>query len=141
MHNAHPSERLAVRQLSDQLQLEIRRLTRSESLGFDRRMRFQIEDAAAEVGRNIEQALATDHSGECGRFLRLARSAVNSVKAGLQIARLKRYVAEQDVRPVEESLSRLYPALSSLLATASFPSGTPAPLPSCTRPSATTSRT
>jgi len=141
MHNAHPSERLAVRQLCDQLQLDIRRLTRSESLSFDRRMRFQIEDAAAEVGRNIEQALATDHSGECGRFLRLARSAVNSVKAGLQVARLKRYVVEQDVRPAEESLSRLYPALSSLLATASSPSGTPGPLPSYSRPSATPSRT
>jgi four helix bundle protein len=104
-------------------------------------MRFQIEDAAAEVGRNIEQALATEHSGECGRFLRLARSAVNGVKAGLQIARLKRYVAEQDVRPAEESLSRLYPALSSLLVTASSPSGTPGPLPSYSRPSATSSRT
>ena len=141
MHNAQPSERLAIRQLSDQLQQDIRRLTRSESLDIDRRVRLQIEDAAAEVGRNIEQALATDHSGECGRFLRLARSAVNSVKAGLQIARLKRYVVEQDVRSAEESLSRLYPALSSLLATASSPSGTPGPLPSYTRPSATTSRT
>ena len=141
MHNAHPSERLAVRQLSDQLQSDIRRLTRGESLQFDRRVRSQIEDAAAEVGRNIEQALATDHSGECGRFLRLARSAVNSVKAGLQIARLKKYVVEQDVRPAEESLSRLYPALSSLLATASSPSGTPGPLPSYIRPSATSSRT
>ena len=110
-------------------------------MNIDRRLRLQLEDAAAEVGRNIEQALATDHSAECGRFLRLARSAVNSVKAGLQIARLKRYVVDQDVRPAEESLSRLYPALSSLLATASSPSGTPGPLPSCTRPSATSSRT
>jgi four helix bundle protein len=110
-------------------------------LNFDRRVRFQIEDAAAEVGRNIEQALATDHPGECGRFLRLARSAVNSVKAGLQIARLKKYVVEEDVRPTEESLSRLYPALSSLLATANSPSETPGPLPSYTRPSATPSRT
>ena len=109
-------------------------------MNFDRRLRFQLEDAAAEVGRNIEQALATD-SGECGRFLRLARSAVNGVKAGLQIARLNRYVVEQDVRPAEESLSRLYPVLSSLLATANSPSGTPGPLPSCTRPSATWSRT
>ena len=141
MHNSHPSERLAIRQLSDQLQSDIRRLTRAESLDFDRRVRSQLEDAAAEVGRNIEQALATDHSGECGKFLRLARSAVNSVKAGLQIARLKRYVVEQDVRPAEESLSRLYPALSSLLATANSLSGTPGPLPSCTRPSATSSRT
>jgi len=141
MHNAHPSERLAVRQLSDQLQLDVRRLTRSESWDFDRRMRSQIEDAATDVGRNIEQALATDHPGECARFLRLARSAVNSVKAGLQIARLKRYVVDQDVRPAEESLSRLYPALSSLLATASSPSGTPGPSPSYSRPSATPSRT
>ena len=141
MHNAHPSERLAIRQLSDQLQADIRRLTRSESLNFDRRVRLQIEDAAAEVGRNIERALATDHGGDCGRFLRLARSAVNGVKAGLQIARLKRYVVEQDVRAAEESLSRLYPALSSLLATASSPSGTPGPLPLNSRPSATSSRT
>ena len=141
MHNSSPSERLAVRQLSDQLQVDIRRLTRSESLNFDRRMRSQLEDAAADVGRNIEQALAMDHFGECARFLRLARSAVTCVKAGLQIARLKRYVVEQDVRPAEESLARLYPALSSLLATASSPSGTPGRLPSCTRPSATSSRT
>lgn len=141
MPSSRSSERLAVRQLSDQLQSDIRRLTRGESLQFDRRVRSQIEDAAAEVGRNIEQALATDHSGECGRFLRLARSAVNSVKAGLQLARLKKYVVERDVRPAEELLSRLYPALSSLLATASSPSGTPDPLPSYTRPSATSSRT
>ena len=87
-------------------------------------MRSQLEDAAAEVGRNIEQALAIDHPGEFGRFVRLARSAVNSVKAGLQIARLKKYANEQDVRPAEESLSRLYPALSSLLVTANSPSGT-----------------
>jgi hypothetical protein len=66
---------------------------------------------------------------------------VNGVKAGLQVARLKRYVAEHDVRPVEESLARLYPTLSSLLATANSQSGTPGPLPSCTRPSATSSRT
>jgi four helix bundle protein len=141
MHSSRSSERLAVRQLSEQLQSDIRRLTRGESLQFDRRVRSQIEDAAAEIGRNIEQALATDHAGECGRFLRLARSAVNSVKAGLQIARLKKYVVERDVRTAEELLSRLYPALSSLLATASSPSGTPGPLPSYTRPSATSSRT
>src|SRR6185503_8170444 len=134
MHNSNPTGRLALRQLSDQLQVDIRRLTRSESFNFDRRVRTQIEDAAADVGRNVEQALAIDHPGECARFLRLARSAVSSVKAGLQIARLKRYVGEQDVRPAEESLSRLYPALSSLLATASSPSGTPDPLPSYSRP-------
>jgi four helix bundle protein len=141
MHNANPSERLAIRQLSDQLQMDIRRLTRSESLDFDRRVRSQLEDAVAEVGRNIEQALAIDHPGECARFLRLARAAVTSVKGALQIARLKRYVVEQDVRPAEESLSRLYPALSALLATASSPSGTPGPLPSYNHPSATSSRT
>src|SRR5512132_1718295 len=110
MPGSHPSERLAVRQLSDQLQLDIRRLTRGESMHFDRRVRCQIEDAAEEISRNIEQALAIDHPGESGRFLRLARAAVNRVKAGLQVARLKKYVSEQDVRPAEECLSRLYPA-------------------------------
>jgi len=58
MHNAHPSERLAVRQLCDQLQLDVRRLTRSESLDFDRRVRLQIEDAAAEVGDRAVVACA-----------------------------------------------------------------------------------
>lgn len=113
------SERLVVWQLSDQLRSEVRKLTRCELLDSDHRLRSQIEDAAAEIGHNIEKALATDHGGEFGRFVRLSRSAVTDVRAGLRIALMKRRITQAQLRDVEELLSRLYPALSSLLATSS----------------------
>jgi four helix bundle protein len=113
------SERLLVWQLSDELRAQVRKLTRSEPLDSDHRLRSQIEDAATEIGHNIEKALATDHAGEFGRFVRLSRSAVNDVHAGLRIALMKRRITQTELRGVEELLSRLYPALSSLLATSS----------------------
>lgn len=85
----------------------------------DHRLRSQIEDAATEIGHNIEKALATDHAGEFGRFVRLSRSALTDVQSGLRIALMKRRVTQSELRDVEELLSRLYPALSSLLATRS----------------------
>ena len=113
------SERVLVWQLSDQLRLEVRKLTRSEAMDSDHRLRSQIEDAATEIGHNIEKALATDHAGEFGRFVRLSRSALTDVQSGLRIALMKRRVTQSELRDVEELLSRLYPALSSLLATRS----------------------
>jgi four helix bundle protein len=111
------SERLLVWQISDELRSQVRKLTRSEPLNSDHKLRSQIEDAATEIGRNIEKALATDHPGEFGRFVRLSRAAVSDVQAGLRIALMKRRVTQADFKDVEELLSRLYPALSSLLAT------------------------
>jgi four helix bundle protein len=111
------SERLLVWQLSDELRSQVRKLTKSEPLNSDHRLRSQIEDAAAEIGHNIEKALATDHAGEFGRFVRLSRAAVSDVQAGLRIALMKRRISQAELRHVEELVSRLYPALSSMLAT------------------------
>lgn len=141
MRTAHSSERLILWQLADQLRSEVLRLTKSDRLYFDRRVRLQIEDSATEVGRNVERALATDHTGEFGRFVRLARSAVGEVQAGLRVALLKRYIAANDATRVGELLSRLYPALSSLLPTASCRSETPGQSPSCSHLSAAPCRT
>jgi four helix bundle protein len=115
MRDTRAAERVIVWQLCDELRTEVRKLTKSERLYFDRRMRTQIDDAAGEVGHNVEKAIASDHPAEFARSVRLARSAVNDVQAGLRMAAMKRYLTQADLRKVSELLARLYPALSSLL--------------------------
>ena len=119
MHRSRASERLLVWQLSDQLRSDVRKLIRGEAFDCDYKLRAHIEDAAGEVVHNVEKALATDHDGEFARFVRLARSAVNDLQAALRIALLKKRLAQTDIREAGELLSRLYPALSSLLVHAS----------------------
>ena len=108
------SRRLLVWQLSDQLRLEVFKLTKRERLDSDHRLRSQIEDGAGEVCRNIAEAFATDRGRDFA--VRLARAAINDVQAGCRIAVMKRDVTEAEFRAVRETLSRLYPSLSSLLA-------------------------
>ena len=115
MRDTRASERRVVWQVSDQLRAEVLKLTSGEPLASDYKLRSHIEYAAAEIGRNLEKALATDHLGECARFLRLARSAVSDVHAGLRAAIVKKHVRSSDVSTAGELLSRLYPALTSLL--------------------------
>lgn len=141
MPRTRPSQRLLVWQLSDQLRSEVRKLTRRDALDCDHKLRAQIEDAAGEIVHNIEKALATDHDGEFARFVRLARSAVRDLQTGLRIALMKRRITQRDTNAADELLSRLYPALSALLATANSRSETSGRLPSCSRPSAASSRT
>lgn len=115
MRDTRASERVLVWQVSDQLRAEVLKLTRGEPLTSDHKLRSHIEDAAAEIGRNIEKALATDHAGEFARSVRLARAAVNDVHAGLRAAIVKKHVTSSEVSKAGELLSRLYPALTSLL--------------------------
>ena len=115
MRRTRASERLQVWQLSDQLRSDVRKLTRGEGLDGDYKLREQIDDAAGEVVHNIEQALATDRDSEFARFIRLARSAVNDLQAGLQIALMKRRISQRHFIDAKEHCSRLYPALASLL--------------------------
>ena len=115
------SRRLLVWQLSDQLRLEVFKLTRRERLDSDHKLRSQIEDAAGEACRNIAEAFATDRGRDFARFVRLARAAINDVQAGCRIALMKRYVTEAEFRAVREILSRLYPTLSSLLDQSGLP--------------------
>ena len=105
--------------MSDQLRSDVRKLTRGEGLDCDYKLRGHIEDAAGEVVHNIEKALATDHDGEFARFVRIARTAVSDLQAGLRIALMKKRVSQRDLSEVQELCSRLYPALASLLVQAS----------------------
>src|SRR5688500_1302956 len=115
MRDTRASDRRLLWQVSDQLRVEALKLTGGEPLASDHKLRAHIEDAAADIGRNIEKALATDHVGERARFLRRARAAVNDVQAGLRAAIVKKHLTSSDVSNVAELLSRLYPALTSLL--------------------------
>jgi four helix bundle protein len=140
MRDARASQRVLIWQVAAELRSEIAKLTRAEAIDADHRLRSHLEDSAEDVGRNIENALATDHPGEFARFVRLARAAINDVQSHLRTALMKKRLAEADAREVRELLSRLYPALSSLLATANSRSETPGRSPSYSRPSATSSR-
>ena len=115
MRHTRASERLLAWQLSDQLRSGVRKLTRGEALDGDYKLRGQLEDAAGEVVHNVEKALATDHDGEFARFMRIARSAVSDLQAGLRIALVKKRISQRDFSEAQELCSRLYPALASLL--------------------------
>jgi len=140
MRDARASQRVLIWQVAAQLRSEIAKLVRNEGIDADHRLRSHLEDAADDVGRNIEKALAADHPGEFARFVRLARAAIHEVQSHLRTALMKKRFAETDAREVRELLSRLYPALSSLLATASSRSETPGRSPSYSHLSATSSR-
>ena len=141
MRDTRASQRVLVWQVAAQLQSEIATLTRAEGIASDHRLRSHLEDATDDVVRNIEKALAAEHPGEFARFVRLARAAINDIQSHLRTALMKKRLAEADAREVRELLSRLYPALSSLLATANSRSGTTGRSPSYSPPSATSSRT
>ena len=131
MRDTRASERVLVWQVSDRLRAEVLKLTRGEPLRSDQKLRSHIEDAAAEIGRSIEKALATDHVGEFARSVRLARAAVNDVHAVLRAAIVKKHVTPAEASKAEELLSRLYPALTSLLVSNSSDSdrrSAPAPM-------------
>ena len=115
MRHSRASGRLLTWQLSDQLRSSVRKLTRGEALDVDYKLRVQLEDAAGEVVHNVEKALAADHEGEFARFVRIARTAVSDLQAGLRIALMKRRVSQRDLSEAQELCSRLYPALASLL--------------------------
>jgi len=115
MRHTRVSERLLVWQLSDQLRSGVRKLTRGEALDCDYKLRVQLDDAAGEIVHNVEKALATDHEGEFARFVRLARTAVSDLQAGLRIALMKKRVSQRDLSEAHELCSRLYPALAALL--------------------------
>ena len=115
MNGARLSGRLIVWQLSDQLRLEVFKLTRRDLLESDHKLQSQIEDAAGEVCRNIAEAFATERDREFARFVRLARAAINELQNGFRIGLMKKYFRETDLRNSRDVLARLYPALSSLL--------------------------
>ena len=115
MRRTRASERLRVWQLSDQLRSDVRKLTRGEGLDCDYKLREHIEDAAGEIVHTVEQALATDRDGEFARFIRLARSAVTDLQAGLRIALMKKRISQRHFSDAQELCSRLYPALAALL--------------------------
>ena len=114
--NAGPrSTRLTVWQLSDQLRLEVFKLTRRERLDSDHKLRTQIDDAAGEVCRKVTEAFCAERDRDFARFIRLARAALSELQSGLRVALVKRYIMETDLKDLRDVLSRLYPALSSLL--------------------------
>ena len=134
------SPRFLVWQLSDQLNLEVSRLINGMPIESDSRLRQQINDAAGAVSRHIIEALSTDRQQDFVRFVRRARAAVKELHDGLRVAMLKRVLGESDLRDAVELLSRLYPALSSLI-TVNSRSGTADRSLSSTHPSEGPSRT
>lgn len=102
--------------LSDQLAAAVFKLTRRLPLDADQRLREQLDDAAAVTSRRITEAFMTDRPQDFARFIRLARASVDEVQEGIRLLLLKRVCAESDLRELREILSRLYPALSSSLA-------------------------
>src|SRR5687767_11667730 len=128
MRDARASQRVLIWQVAAQLRSEMATLTRADGMASDHRLQSHLEDAA-------------DDPGEFARFVRLARAAINDIQSHLRTALMKKRVAESDARAVRELLSRLYPALSSLLATANSRSETPGRSPSNSHLSATSSRT
>lgn len=109
------SGRLLVWQLADQLRTEVFKVTARDAFDADHKLRTQTDDAVDAICRNIAEALGTDRDRDFARFVRLARSSVNDVQDALRRAQMKKMAADADVRHVRELLSRLYPALSSLL--------------------------
>jgi four helix bundle protein len=116
MVRGHHAQRRLVWQLSDQLRLEIFKLTRREPLDGDTKLRLHLHDAVAAICRNVAEAFGCDRHRDFGRFVRLARAAVADLQDGLQRALMKRAVVETDVAAAREVIARLYPALASLLA-------------------------
>jgi len=103
-------------QLADQVRLEVFKVTQAQALDADHRLRSQIDDAAGSICRHIAEALSADRDLDFARFVRRARASVTDVQDGFNRAVLKKYLAETDLRDARELLSRLYPALSWLLA-------------------------
>ena len=111
----HSNRRLAW-QLADQLRLEVFKITKLPSLDADTKLRSRIDEAAASVCRHVTEAFGCDRDREFARFVRLACSSIADVQDGVRASLTKKYVTEKDVAPVREVLSRLHPALTSLLA-------------------------
>ena len=104
--------------------MEVIKITRQTTVNADTKLREQIADAADGVSRNLTEAFATDRDREFARFVRLACGSLRDLQDGLRAALLKRAFVERDVRDIRELLSRLYPALTTLLWRQP---GTPAP--------------
>ena len=109
------SQRATAWELSEQLRLEVVKITKQTTFNADTKLREQIADAADGVSRNLTEAFATDRDREFARFVRLACGSLRDLQDGLRAALLKKAFVERDVRGIRELLSRLYPALTSLL--------------------------
>jgi len=107
--------RMTVARLVEQLRVESFRLAQIHALEADRTLRTQIADAVDGVCRNVAEALTCDQGRQSARLIRRARSSLTEVQDGLRRSVSRRYVSDVDVKPAQEALSKLYPALSCLL--------------------------
>jgi four helix bundle protein len=120
--------RVIVRQLSAQVERDVRRLTDGTALDGHGRLRAQLADAVEALSRNVAHALEADRDVDVARHIRLARASLTAVRDGLQTALIRKCVSDPELRDLREVLGRLYPALNSLLVlTVNFRSGTSVP--------------
>ena len=102
--------------LVDQLRAEVSRLIKRLPLDADQRLGEKLDEAAAAASRRISESFMTDRPQDSARLIRLARASIDDVQEGIRLLLLKRVCVESDLRELREILSRLYPALSSSLA-------------------------
>jgi four helix bundle protein len=107
-------EELVVWQLSDQLRVEIFKLTGRSAFARDYKLHSQTEDAINSVCRNISEGFGGSHA-EFARYVRISRRSLNEVQDAFRAARLKEYVTDADLVGPYRLMRRIYPAMGRLI--------------------------
>jgi four helix bundle protein len=103
-------------QLADELRQAIFTLTRGHSFARDVRHKSQTDDAVDSVCRNIAEGFGCSSHREFARYLEFSRRSLNELQDSIRSARLKGYIAPEELAGVQQLAHRLYPALNGLIA-------------------------
>ena len=117
MAGARHFTELIIWQLADQLRTHVFELTKKRPFATDLKLRSQLDDAADSVCRNIAEGFGCKSDKEFAKFVRIGRRSLNEVQDCFLSALLKQYLVVSDLVPARRLMRRLYPAISSFLAT------------------------
>lgn len=116
MSGARHFSELTAWKLAEELRVETLELTAKAGFASGFRAKSQAEDAVNSVCRNIAEGFGCETHPEFARFLSISRRSLNELQDILRGALLKQYVTADELVPARALSSRLYPALSRLIA-------------------------
>ena len=116
MAGARHHRQLLIWQLADLLRIQTFRLTSRPGFARDLKLYSQTEDAINSVCRNISEGFGCESHAEFARFLRISRRSLNELQDAFRGAQLKGHITTTDLKPIDLTMRRLYPALNRFIA-------------------------
>lgn len=101
--------------LSDEVQVEVERLTNSPAFNRYPRLKDQLQRAAESPCPNIAEGFSRYYPRDFARFVRVAKGSLSELLDHLKLAARRRLVSESDARKLDSLARRARGACTKLL--------------------------